>query len=136
MKKEYSRLSDHKLLTMGLRPLNSEPVDLLESDQVDDLPLIASGGFDNIMKIIFENEDGDLPNLLTVQVNENTPDSVRQFVNNVLSANITAFKSAPDDETAFEMICPRGCSLEAYSDYLKESISRYSNAYSKQSKIG
>lgn len=100
----------------------------------DDMPLIVAGGFDNIMEIIFANDDGSIPNLLKVSVNENTPDSVRQFVNNVLSANITAFKSAPDDETAFDMICPRGSSLEEYADFIKDSIHRYKREFDEKNK--
>lgn len=119
---------------MGYDPL-FEPVSVasVELLQPSDLQVIAAGGFDGIMKVIFENDDGSLPNLLKVSVNENTPDSVRQFVNNILSANITAFKSAPDDETAFDMICPRGCSLEQYEDMIKSSISRYKREFDSKS---
>ena len=129
MKKSLCRYTNKQLISLGYQPKQddsiAEPLDPRNGDMV----VVAAGGFDNIMKVVFETEDGSLPNLLKVSINENTPDSVRQFVNNVLSVNITAFKAAPDDDTAFDMICPRGASYEQYADMIRESLSRYKSEY-------
>lgn len=132
MKKSLCRYTDKQLISLGYSPKSDDFV-YDSCSQPEDMLVIAAGGFDGIMRVIFESDDGSLPNLLKVSVNENTPDSVRQFVNNVLSANITAFKSAPDDDTAFDMICPRGSSYEQYADIIRESLSRYKCEYDSKS---
>ncbi len=101
----------------------------------NDLRVIACGGFDNIMKVVFNSEDGQIANALNVVITENTPDSVKRFVSAILNCNIPALKSAPDSATALDMLCPRSmqsfAGIEAYKSAVASTLERYSSEFAK-----
>lgn len=105
----------------------------IEPEPGNDLRIIAVNQFENIIKTIFSNDDGEIPNLLKVVITDNTPESVKEFVRNVLSTNISAFKAAPDSDTAFDMIFPRraysSVGYRQWSDSIKNVISYYQSEY-------
>lgn len=100
----------------------------------DDMSQIASFGFENVIKVIFESQQGDIPNLLDVMITDNTPDSVKQFVNHVLSTDIKSITSAPDSSTAFDLIWPKqfqdSSNLSVYTDSIRSYIDKYSKEFS------
>lgn len=99
----------------------------------DDMSQISTFGFDNVIKTIFTEDDKELPNLLSVALTDNTPQSVKDFVSAVLNTNITALKSAPDSSTAFDMILPRSAydssSFAKYAEHLRNTIGRYKKEF-------
>lgn len=127
------RYSPYVLRSLGynnffVRP--EQPQEKPEISPADDLRVLAAGGFDDIMQVVFSTEDGQIPNALSVVVGENTPESVKRFVAAILNCNIPALKSAPDSETALEMLCPRSmqsfAGMEAYRNAVAETLNRYS----------
>lgn len=115
--------------------VKSDKVKPSEISPDNDLRVIAAGGFDNIMKVVFNSEDGQIANALNVVITENTPDSVKRFVSSILNCNIPALKSAPDSETALDMLCPRSmqsfAGIEAYKAAVASSLERYSSEFAK-----
>ena len=99
----------------------------------DDMNIIACGRFKEIIDVIFESKDGSLPNALNIVLTDNSPDSVKQFVSNVLSSDIVAMKPSPDDATALATLIPRsmqcGSGLDEYRTLLTSAIRRFSAEY-------
>lgn len=134
MLKLHCRYTPEMLNSLGYPDTTSEMPDESIANQVPaDMEVIALGNFGNIIKTIFQTETSELPNVLRVAITDNTPESVKQFVQNILSCDIPALKAAPDDETAFDMILPRSCQSlygkQLYTDHLKTAISRYRREY-------
>ncbi|AXF52799.1 MAG: hypothetical protein [Microviridae sp.] len=90
---------------------------------------IVKGKFSNILDVIFTAQGGKLDNVLELRTSENTPQSVRMFIDNVLCADIQAFQSAPTDEAALEALVPRNVQTQRefapYLDFVKQRISEY-----------
>lgn len=124
-----------QLHAVGFLP-PKEPEELIPSD---DMNVIACGRFKEIIETVFTSEDGSLPNALGITLSDNSPDSVKQFVRNILSNDLIAMKPSPDDDTAFSTLLPRsmqcGSGLDEYRQMLTSAIRRYSSEYkSKNSK--
>lgn len=104
--------------------------DLIPSD---DMNVIACGKFRHIIETVFDNPDGSLPNTLNLDLSDNSPDSVKEFVRNILSKDVIAAKSATDDDSAFAAILPRsmqcGSGLDEYRQRLTTAIRRYGSEY-------
>lgn len=100
-----------------------------------DLDAITKGKFKEIIDVLYSSEDGRLVNNLNMIVSENAPESVRSFVRNVMLCDVQALQSAPDDETAFNLIVPRfmqdSADIVPYVDYIREAISAHYDDSSK-----
>lgn len=144
MLKKYCRFSDGQLRSLGLNPTQT-PIEYHEPEPTVvtvDMISAARGNFGQILDILYSSKDGDLDNNLKSFVSENAPIEVRQFVNNVLLLPHTAFKSAPDDDTAFDMIIPRNAQtpkelmpyLDAIRGEVSEARERYLNSLNNTNK--
>lgn len=90
------------------------------------LSQIVKGKFANIIDVIFTAKEGALNNLIDLQTSENTPPSVKMFIQNVMMADIPAVASAPDDETALDALIPRSVQTSAeiapFVDFIKDKV--------------
>lgn len=126
-----------KKILVALGQLHSEPFRPVDEPEPllpsNDMNVVACGRFKEIIDTIFTRDDGSLPNSLSVVLTDNTPDSVKQFVRNVLSSNMVAMKPAVDDDVAFATLLPRsmqcGSGLDEYRSMLTSAIRRYSSEY-------
>lgn len=88
---------------------------------------IVLGQFKNIIKVLFSSSDGSLDSNPASLLTENSPEPVRVFAQNFLLKELPAARSAPDDDTAFDMLIPRSAQtsveLAPYVDFLKSEIS-------------
>lgn len=130
----------NKKLLAALGQLHSEPFTPITTTEEllpsNDMNIVACGRFKEIIDTVFTNDDGSLPNALSIVLTDNTPDSVKQFVRNVLSSDMIAMKPAPDDDTAFSTLLPRslqcGSGLDEYRQMLTTAIRRYSEDYNSR----
>lgn len=132
MDKKYCRLDDSNLIALGLNPDQTPDSDhcvysrYMEKPTLD-MIRIARGKFGQILDVLYDNDNGNLNNNLRSLVSENAPIEIREFVNNVLLCPIQALKSAPDDDTAFDLIIPRSkqtsSELQPYLDVMRKSVS-------------
>ena len=126
-----------KKILAALGQLHSEPFTPVDEPEPllpsNDMNVVACGRFKEIIDTIFTRDDGSLPNALSVVLTDNTPDSVKQFVRNVLSSDMVAMKPAADDDVAFATLLPRsmqcGSGLDEYRSMLTSAIRRYSSEY-------
>lgn len=125
------------LESLGLRPENTPSDDYVipvNCDKVSvDMVTVARGKFGQILDILYSSTDGDLDNNLKSLVSENAPVEIRSFVNNVLLCPLPQLKSAPDDDTAFDMIIPRNAQtsneIRPYLDVIRDEVSAARERY-------
>lgn len=90
--------------------------------------------FRNVLEVIYSSKDGKL-DYSPVQISENAPESVRTFINNTLMSDIPSIQSAPDDDTAFDLLVPRSVQTSAefapYRDKLINIVSEYRDRVSQ-----
>lgn len=127
---KHCRYSKNQLRSLGYGsaiPFEHLNIDLSKNVDAVSMVDIAKGKFANIIDVLYTSTDGSLDNSIMQYVNEDAPASVKSFVQNVLMVDVPALQSAPDDETAFNMILPRSISssreLEPYVDYIKSLVS-------------
>lgn len=132
---KYNRYTPEILRSLGYPTdtYNQPPMTVKEDI---DLRVIAANGFEDIMRLVFTSSDGELPNLLKVRINDNTPEEIKQFVNNLLQINVPALQSAPDDETAFATLFPRAnytnLGSQQYRQQMMDVIHRYREEYNSK----
>lgn len=108
-----SRYTLKQLRSLGYSgPDDGYPV-CIASDNRDDIDAIVKGKFKNIIDVIFDSNDGSLQNKINDLVSENSPASVRMFVQNFLFQPVEALQSAPDDQSALDMLIPRSVQTSA-----------------------
>lgn len=131
MKKYPSRFSDIQMRRLGLRT-DSRDLDYDMSKSVDYnvIEKIVKGEFKNIIDVLYSSKDGSLDNDLDRYISRDSVNpSVRSFVESVLKCNVSSLMSAPDDDTAFDMIIPRSAQTESelrpYLGYLKNQVRQH-----------
>lgn len=125
------------LSSLGLRPENTPSDDFEVKINCPypsvDMVEIARGKFGQILDLLYTSKDGDLDNAVKTLVSENAPIEIQSFVRNVLLCPLTALKSAPDDDAAFDMIIPRkaqtSTELMPYLDVIKNEVSAARQRY-------
>lgn len=121
--------TDEQLLKMGYVPVPNSKIVEDYSHNRSRLNQIVKGKFANILDVIFTAKGGKLDNVLELLTSENTPASVKMFIDNVLCADLQSFQSAPDDDSALEALVPRSVQTQKefapYLDFVKERISDF-----------
>lgn len=110
MHPQYCRYTSEQLREIGVNLNFNEHCTYVDFDPVkarQEMDEFVKGKFKNIIDILYNSSDGSLDNDIDKYVSENCPESVRSFVQNVLLTNVQAFRSAPDDHTAFDTLIPR-----------------------------
>ncbi|UPW41322.1 hypothetical protein [Sigmofec virus UA08Rod_4124] len=103
-----SRYSLNQLKSLGYcTTYCNNQVDLRTEDSRSKIQQIVFGQFKNVIDVIFSSSDGSLDFSPSSLITENTPDSVRLFLQNFLFQNVTPARSAPDDASALDMLIPR-----------------------------
>lgn len=123
-----SRYSVNAFRSLGysedFRNLNISLRDENAGSEISDFVL---GQFKTVAKILFDSNDGGLDYNPMKYINDNSPEIVKRFAQQVLLCDVQAFRAAPDDDTAFDMIVPRqlqtSAELSPYLDKLKSYIS-------------
>lgn len=95
------------------------------ADSLDEIQSIVFGQFKNVIKVLFSSTDGSLDFSPTQLITENTPDSVRTFLQNFLFQNVQAARSAPDDATALDLLIPRSVQTTSELAPYMNTISKY-----------
>lgn len=129
MLRKYCRYSTSQLQSLGLNPdftpESYSGCNGYESSYIT-LSEIACGKFRQIIDVLYSSDEVSLSNNLQQFVSDSAPIEIQSFVKNVLLCPIQALKSAPDDDTAFDMIIPRSAQdsteLRPYLDVMRKSV--------------
>lgn len=128
MKPQYLRYTPEMLQSLGysVDRCHDFPYDENSKASKQFFDQMCKGKFKNIIDILFNSSDGSLDNDFKKYVTSNAPVEVREFVQNVLMIPTTSILSAPDAETAFDMIVPRSVQcrsqLKPYIDELRTQL--------------
>lgn len=128
MKPQYLRYTPQMLESLGypVKCCHEFPMDTNSEASKQFFEQMCKGKFKNIIDVLFNSSDGSLDNDFKEYVTSNAPVEVREFVQNVLMIPTTSILSAPDAETAFDMIVPRSvqCAsqLRPYIDELRSQL--------------
>lgn len=96
---------------------------------VEGLDDLFYGRFRDIIRTIFSSENSvSLCNDIIFGISESAPPDVVSFVNNWLLKSLPVIQSAPDDDTAFEMLIPRSVGSRAELAPYIERVSDYINS--------
>lgn len=123
-----SRYTDAQLRSLGYNPDTRKYItNLASSDNYVKNRSALLGRFKNVIDVLFDSSDGALDSNPASLIGENAPESVKTFAKNVLLCDVQAFRAAPDDETAFNMLIPRtaqtSAELRPYLDGIRNYIS-------------
>lgn len=128
----HSRYTDNMLRHLGLNPESRKYASGPRGEALTELCKSAHdavvGKFENILRLLYTSDTGSLENNLQEFMTASTPQIVKDFVQQVLMADIPSMRAAPDDETAFATIIPREFQTYAeftpYAEHIKEFISQ------------
>lgn len=128
----YSRYSDEMLRGLGICPDHRGKPDFIPNDKdAQELVYWFKGDFGNIIDTIF---DGSPVNLFDKLTSTNTPDHVKNFINNFLMKRIQSVPSSMSDDEAFASIIPRraqtSAELQPYLGRLKDIVSDFRKSHS------
>lgn len=123
------KFNSRQLAILGYNPDSVLCHVYFSDSELEDFRRLVYGKFENIIKLIFSSNDGSLDNDFQQYLSENSPDVVKSFVSNILMANVQSLPSAPDSDTAFDMIIPRSVQsrsdLAVYIPHIKQTIDGY-----------
>lgn len=92
---------------------------------------IVKGQFKDVIDLIFNSTDGSLDSDFIKLHNDSLPEVVKNFITNVLTVGVPTFKSAPDVDSALDLVVPRSVGslseLNNYSSFLKDTLVNYFN---------
>lgn len=127
MLRSKSRYTDSMLRGLGLSPIYNDLPNFVPSDNcLQELLQWSKGDFANIIDYIYDGEHVNSFDLLT---STNTPQYVRDFINNFLMKRIQVVPSMLNDDDAFDSIIPRSAQtaseLSPYLGKLKSIVSDF-----------
>lgn len=112
--------------------LKNVPVTL---DDANNMFRLSCGQYEDIIRIIFDTNVDTLPNLIRLQTSDSMPIEVRNFIQGLL-AQVPSIQSAPDSQTAFEMIFPKEMqtysNVGSYRSHLESLIGSYQSSSNNQ----
>lgn len=125
-----------------LKALNLNPVfelsETLPEESCITLSDISTGDFRQIIDLLFSGEPSS--NIDNLTVSESAPNSVKEFLSRLTLKNIPSVATAPDADTAIDMIIPKSVQnlqdFDKYVNHVKSNVLIKFNSSKKSSENG
>lgn len=136
MLRKYLRYSDKALASLGLGNCNFDDrffyVTTTKEQLQNDIDYMLGEFKDVIISLFDLLRDSPNLNTLSLSISPSAPKEVIEFANLVLHKHYDSLQSAPDSETAFNLIFPRNADFRYYAPF-GEQIQKYISSISQSS---